>query len=261
MDQITLALAKNYTDEQIRKSSTGEMLIDKTLSKEGYAADAKAVGDALVDVKASDVFVKTEDGEKLPAEIEIDLNDDIPALVVAPLTAKVGQALVVDSVNESGKPAAWKAVDFPVGGGGGGGNVHFESQDFTIPEDSKGVEIQLPVSVKNLIMYNLVIVRPTYTPGVDKCRLFALHGGNNIEFACTTCTGSTNITGFRYGRYIGATISTRPQDTYYEHTVPSIGATGKTLLGDGDKISLLNMTDGIVFPAGTRIMFWVVYFQ
>jgi hypothetical protein len=87
------------------------MLIDKTLSKEGYAADAKAVGDALVDVKASDVFVKTEDGEKLPAEIEIDLNDDIPALVVAPSIAKVGQTMVVEEVNEIGVPTKWKAVD------------------------------------------------------------------------------------------------------------------------------------------------------
>lgn len=54
MDQITLALAKNYTDEQIRKSSAGEVLIDKTLSKEGYAADAKAVGDAISQINPQD---------------------------------------------------------------------------------------------------------------------------------------------------------------------------------------------------------------
>ena len=110
-------------------------------------------------------------------------------------------------------------------------------------------------------MYNLIIARPTYTPGVDKCLLYAMHGNNNIAFANTTPTGSTNITGFRYGEYIGVTISTRHQDNYYEHTIPSIGAAGKTPLGNGNKISIINMTDGVVFPAGTRIMFWGVYFN
>jgi hypothetical protein len=151
-------------------------------------------------------------------------------------------------------------VEIPTGGSGGG-NVYFESQDFTLPEDVNGFDIQLPVPTKNLIMYNLVIVRSTYTPNVDKCRLFAFHGGHNIEFDNTTTTGSTNFTGFRYGRCIGVTISTRHQDNYYEHTAPSIGSAGKTFLGDGDKISLINVTDGIVFPAGTRVMFWGVYFQ
>lgn len=193
--------------------------------------------------------------------IKPDDNDEVLVAVKSPPAAKVGQTIIVDSVNESGIPTAWKAADFPVAAGGGGGNVHFTSQDFTLPEDGNGFDIQLPVPVKNLIMYNLIIVRPTYTPGVDKCMLYAIHGNNNIAFGNTTPTGSTNFTGFRYGEYIGVTISTRHQDNYYEHTIPSIGAAGKTILGDGDKISLINMTDGIVFPAGTRVMFWGVYFQ
>lgn len=59
MDQVALALAKKYTDEQIRKSPTGEVLIDKTLSKEGYAADAKAVGDAISKISGQNLSLDT----------------------------------------------------------------------------------------------------------------------------------------------------------------------------------------------------------
>lgn len=50
MDLIALALAKNYTDKQIEKAEMGDIELDKTLTKEGFAADAKAVGEALKNI-------------------------------------------------------------------------------------------------------------------------------------------------------------------------------------------------------------------
>lgn len=47
MDLVTLALAKGYTDKRIEKVELGEIELDKTLTKEGFAADAKAVGEAI----------------------------------------------------------------------------------------------------------------------------------------------------------------------------------------------------------------------
>lgn len=47
---------------------------------------------------------------------------DIPALqgesgIPVPATAKVGQTIVVKSVDANGKPTAWEAADLPSGGG------------------------------------------------------------------------------------------------------------------------------------------------
>ena len=45
MDLQVLALAKNYTDKQIEKAEMGDIELDQSLSKSGFAADAKIVGD------------------------------------------------------------------------------------------------------------------------------------------------------------------------------------------------------------------------
>ena len=47
MDLALLALAKGYTDKQIEKAEMGDIQLDHSLTKEGYAADAKAVGEAI----------------------------------------------------------------------------------------------------------------------------------------------------------------------------------------------------------------------
>lgn len=82
------------------------------------------IGEEDTDVKASganEVSIKTEDGETLPAEIEIDLSDrNTPALVVAPKTAKVGQTIVIKEIDANGRPIKWEAVDASSGGGGSG---------------------------------------------------------------------------------------------------------------------------------------------
>lgn len=65
--------------------SGGSVDVDATLTKAGYAADAKAAGDAI--------------GRKIDA----------------PQTAAVGEVLTVEEVGEDGKPTKWKAqtVDMP----------------------------------------------------------------------------------------------------------------------------------------------------
>ena len=47
IDVVTLALAKGYTDEKIRDAAFSDIPLDTSLTKNGQAADAKAVGDRL----------------------------------------------------------------------------------------------------------------------------------------------------------------------------------------------------------------------
>ena len=47
IDVVTLALAKGYTDRKIRDVDFSNIPLDTSLTKNGQAADAKAVGDRL----------------------------------------------------------------------------------------------------------------------------------------------------------------------------------------------------------------------
>lgn len=63
MDIVTLALAKKYADSVATGGGGGsDITIDATLTKEGQAADAKAVGDALAE-KASEDYVTQQIGQ------------------------------------------------------------------------------------------------------------------------------------------------------------------------------------------------------
>lgn len=80
--------------------------VDSTLTTEGMAADAKAVGDGLA--------------KKLSI----------------PETASVGQTIVVSEVDANGKPTAWAPADLPdLPTGGGGSNEWKLIRTVTIPED------------------------------------------------------------------------------------------------------------------------------
>ena len=73
---------------QLEAGSGGALALDTTLSVEGKAADAKAVGDALAALEA---------GGALPA----------------PAAAEVGQFITVVAVDEEGKVTATEAVTVP----------------------------------------------------------------------------------------------------------------------------------------------------
>ena len=62
MDMTTFVLAKNYADKQIEKAEMGDIELDNTLTKQGFAADAKAVGDKLnsIEIPAIDSTLSVE---------------------------------------------------------------------------------------------------------------------------------------------------------------------------------------------------------
>lgn len=135
MDLITLALSKNYTDKRIEKAQIGEMELDTTLTKQGFAADAKAVGDAIA---ASSSGIHTGPNEPTNPNVsvwfdtdETDATDYIPA----PATAQVGQTIVVKEVDGDGRPVSWECADVA------GGDKWELINSYTTPEDMVDIEI------------------------------------------------------------------------------------------------------------------------
>ena len=116
--------------------SGGSVDVDATLTKAGYAADAKAAGDAitqkldatalptaindaLAQAKASGAFdgAKGEKGDKgdpgaqgIRGEKGADGKDGAGMDITG---AKVGQIAKITAVDSAGKPTAWEAVDMP----------------------------------------------------------------------------------------------------------------------------------------------------
>lgn len=110
MDLITLALSKNYTDKRIEKAVVGEIELDTTLTKQGFAADAKAVGDAIA-AGSSGMHVGADEPTSPNVSVWIDTDEtDVTDYIPAPATAQVGQTIVVKEVDESGKPVSWECV-------------------------------------------------------------------------------------------------------------------------------------------------------
>ena len=77
--------ANKYTDEQIAKINTNptvQIELDVTLSKEGKAADAKAVGDALEEKLGKDEYLTENDKENLTNEIMDKINKAIRVSII-----------------------------------------------------------------------------------------------------------------------------------------------------------------------------------
>lgn len=74
--------------------------------------------------KVNGVDINSADDINQVAHAVIELEEKEPTepvsgdYIPAPATATVGQTIKVSAVDESGKPTAWEAVDFPEGGGG-----------------------------------------------------------------------------------------------------------------------------------------------
>lgn len=139
--------------------SGGSVDVDATLTKAGYAADAKAAGDAiekkldatalptainyaLAQAKASGAFdgakgekgdkgdkgdpgaqgIRGEKGETGPTGPQGADGKDGAGMDIT--GAKVGQIAKITAVDAQGKPTAWEPVDMPSGGGVGG---HWET--------------------------------------------------------------------------------------------------------------------------------------
>lgn len=142
---ICTAADGTYTWAEV---SGGSVDVDDTLTKAGYAADAKAVGDAigrkidktalptaindaLAQAKASGEFdgakgekgdkgdpgaqgIRGEKGETGPAGPKGADGKDGAGMDV--IGAKVGQIAKITAVDSAGKPTEWEPVDLPSGG-------------------------------------------------------------------------------------------------------------------------------------------------
>ena len=80
-----------------------------------YASEVFAEINATKVVFHSDGTVLWEEGyTSVPSESTVE-----QLYVMKPDTAEVGQTIVVDEVDENGRPIHWSAMDLPTGGGGG----------------------------------------------------------------------------------------------------------------------------------------------
>ena len=135
---ICTATGGGYTWAEV---SGGSVDVDATLTKAGYAADAKAAGDAiekkldktalptavnyaLAQAKASGEFdgAKGDKGDTGPEGPKGADGKDGAGMDVT--GAKVGQIAKITAVDSVGKPTAWEPVNMPSGGGVGG---HWET--------------------------------------------------------------------------------------------------------------------------------------
>ena len=81
MDIKSYILSKNYTDKRIEQAEMGDIELDASLSKAGQAADSKAVGDALKNIKMPEIDTTlTKEGAAADAKAvgEALANIDIP---------------------------------------------------------------------------------------------------------------------------------------------------------------------------------------
>lgn len=141
----TSSFSGSYNDLTNKPTIPTQVTIDSTLMQSGQAADAKAVGNALgtkLDKNqgtgnAGKILGVGEDGIVVPqdkpsgstvtVDSELSSTSENPVQnkvvmaalaekITAPATAAVGQIIKVKSVDTSGKPTEWEAVDMPSGG-------------------------------------------------------------------------------------------------------------------------------------------------
>lgn len=182
---ICTAADGGYTWAEV---SGGSVDVDATLTKAGYAADAKAAGDAignkldktalptavndaLAQAKASGEFdgakgdpgaqgIRGEKGETGPAGAKGDTGpagpkgaDGKDGAGMDVTGAKVGQIAKITAVDAAGKPTEWEPVDIPSGGS------WEKVADVVVPEDVDSVLLELSKACDELcIMDEIPII-------------------------------------------------------------------------------------------------------
>lgn len=140
--------AWEYADKSLQINNNNNILIDSTLSIEGRAADAKAVGDRItsLDMLVGDISIAEQINTAL-AE----------SAILTPNTAKVNQILSVKSVDANGKPTEWETVDVPEGGGGTGGFSLPLLYETTTTEEARWIDTgDNAFEAKNMIIVELM---------------------------------------------------------------------------------------------------------
>lgn len=102
----------NLNDAVAAAITSGRVLIDSSLTQSGYAADAKATGDAIRSLSEGKVGnldnLNTQAKENLVAAINEALTQGVDVS-----GASVGQIIKVAAVDDAGKPTAWEPADLP----------------------------------------------------------------------------------------------------------------------------------------------------
>lgn len=192
MDVVTFTLEKDTTavDESFINGIKA-VGIDSALTMPRYAADAKAVGDALNQKldknqgagNAGKILGIGEDGivvpQDKPAGGSVTVDDALSSTsenpvqnkvvtaalaekITAPTTAAVGQIIKVKSVDDAGKPTEWECADLP----SGGGETWTLIKDITLGEDVASIEEQ-NLNLKKLYLTMAIVGTSQNTANVN----------------------------------------------------------------------------------------------
>lgn len=227
--------------------------IDTTLSAAGAAADAKAVGQAIENIELipgpkGDSGVYVGSGE-IPAGYNVQIDPTGEASVL------------VQSVNGV-KPDSSGNVEIELSNsGGGGGNVSYYETSLVTEEDVYSIKFPLPAEAKKFYMWKLAYVTPD-TGVTDERVVYLVVGGTVKNLGATHNHGSVGLSGIQHtpGNF-AVGIMTRP-DLYIEHcSAGFLSGSGNLDPKDGRNDIELVTNNGIVFPAGTKVWFWGVYYE
>lgn len=190
--------------------SGGSVDVDATLTKAGYAADAKAAGDAigekldktalptaindaLAQAKASGEF-DGEKGETGPAGAKGDTGpagpkgaDGKDGAGMDVTGAKVGQIAKITAVDTTGKPTEWEPVDMP----GGGGTITWTLLQDVITTEEDVTEIA--ISPENMSQHNAYILE--YAFNANKAYSFGVYAND-------AASAAWNLVRLKYGNYL-----------------------------------------------------------
>lgn len=251
---------------QIRQAEPGKFLRIATVDTEGRAVALEAAEDPAEQLTArmdqmEDLLLavadRAEDAKLEAVEAFRTANEALPK----PESAAVGQYLQVAEVNAQGVVTALTATDIAAGGSG---NVSFMSTNFTVPEDVSAIDIDLPCDTANLILFNCVFVVPALESNPGTQNLFLTVGQTHFDMDNIPGAGSINITAIRFGGCFRVNLSNR-NDSAYQNTLPILGSGGSYgtsgWIRSGNQIRVWSKNDDYLFPAGTQVKFWGVYFQ
>lgn len=203
--------------------SGGSVDVDATLTKAGYAADAKAAGDAigekldktalptaindaLAKAKASGAFdgAKGEKGDKGDTGPAGPKGDTGPAgpqgadgkdgAGMDVTGAKVGQIAKITAVDSAGKPTEWEPVDMP----SGGGETWTKLCEITTAEGVQWVSQTIPLCSKLIIKFSVEKKAATQIRGyyVDGNTTYMMM---ECAYSAYAVSGVANVTNIKNG--------------------------------------------------------------
>ena len=185
--------------------------------------------------------------------------------ISAPYYAEPGQALVVSSVDESGRPTSWETA-YVSGGGGGGGSTTIVQSDWSVNDESSETYVKNRTHwVENNGDFVLPEISPTYSDGnfiittefeLIAGELYTVYW-NGIGYNCVAT--SANLDGIKivYLGNGGAVDSGYPttNDPFVVAAVPpEMGFYGMAIPLDGCKYLTLSITNEVVHKLDNKFL-------